>query len=164
MAITKSCRCIQTNFPQEDLQKGMRRFAGLLAVRQFGERIFRWVFPLLLYCTMFSMTPLSLYFFLFFSSLSCPCSGHLLPSPLLFLLCPLFPPSRSPFPSDLVATWWMICMALLGASVLSFVWILLMRFLTGSYVLHLALSLLCTVLHLMKPTPACSLTNLLAHA
>ena len=36
--------------------------------------------------------------------------------------------------SDLTETWWMIALALLGATVFAFIWIILMRFLTGSLV------------------------------
>lgn len=34
--------------------------------------------------------------------------------------------------SDLAETWWMIGISLLGACILSFTWILLMRFLAGT--------------------------------
>ena len=37
--------------------------------------------------------------------------------------------------SDLKATYWMVGIALLGACVISFVWILLMRFLAGEQLL-----------------------------
>jgi len=36
--------------------------------------------------------------------------------------------------SDLMETWWMIALALLGATVFAFIWIILMRFLTGPMV------------------------------
>ena len=37
--------------------------------------------------------------------------------------------------SDLKATYWMVGLALMGACVISFVWILLMRFLAGGKLL-----------------------------
>ena len=82
---------------QENLERGLHRFGTFLAVRQFGERVFRWA-----------------------KELHKTRTGNI-------SLATIF--------SDLKATYWMVGVALIGACIFSFVWILLMRYLAGEYFL-----------------------------
>ena len=83
---------------QENLERGLHRFGTFLAVRQFGERVFRWA-----------------------KELHKTRTGNI-------SLATIF--------SDLKATYWMVGVALIGACIFSFVWILLMRYLAGEYFLR----------------------------
>ena len=100
--INARVRWLKLSFPtQENLERGLHRFGTFLAVRQFGERVFRWAIELHKTRT-----------------------GNI-------SLATIF--------SDLKATYWMVGVALIGACIFSFVWILLMRYLAGEYFIFIIL-------------------------